>query len=634
MSIKMKTTMKSFAIYLSLLTVFVHGAKAQGGGTESNFSLGFGARAMGLGQAYTALAQDPTAVFWNPAGLEYIKQQSATFFHTTLFEDSHYDFAAYAYPTLDLGSFGIGIGRIGVSGIDGRDINGDQTKIFEYSEYQAFFSYAKTLPWYGITPGITIRWLRMGFTNIGNDSDAGIAADIGVMYRPDWIGNAFIQDWSFGLNIKNVFKPQLKAGIAVDEYPLTAKLGIMKTIRLGQGGAFNVLLDLDHSQKRDMKFRFGTEYDFSDMGRVRIGHNGAALTFGLGGKYDMFEIDYGYNAMEYSDVFSATHRISVTVNFGMTRNDMFQIAERERIENENRIKKEIREADKREFVATHLEAADKFFEDEKYLDAIVEYQQVIGTEPFHFRAGVMLDSANGLLQNQFDQRQSLAVQDALDKNKATTDSMFIQEHFQRGRNLLDQKQFVEAMIEFNISLERNPDNPILKNSIATTRRRMAQEVNSLVQKSRDEFQNQNYSEALRLLADARLLGGDNSQLQNEIETLASRIRVQENIQQGLLLYDVGNYAEALKILEEALQLDPNNNLVKQYYDRTKAETMTSQEEMDPETEKKFLSGVNTFLSGKYAEAIKIWEEILEEHPYNKRVLESINNAKERLQKGK
>ena len=625
-----KNTMKRIPLYISLLVIFVNGLKGQGAGTESNFSLGFGARAIGLGQAYTALAQDPTAVFWNPAGLEFIDQQSATFFHTTLFNESHFDFIGYAYPTLDLGSFGFGVGRLGVTGIPGYDGFSDPTTNFDYSEYQAFFSYAKKLPWYGITPGITIRWVRMGFTNIGNDSDAGVAADIGVMYRPDWIGNALIQDWSFGLNIKNLFAPQLKPGDRIDDFPFTAKLGIMKKIRFGQAGSFNVLLDLNQSQNRDMKFHFGSEYDFSDMGRVRLGFNGSTLAFGLGGKYDMFEIDYGYNAMEYSQIFSATHRISVTVNFGLTRNDMFQIAEQQRLINEDRIKKEIREADKRDFIAVHLEAADKFFNDQKYMDAIVEYQQVIGAEPFHFRAGVMLDSSNVLLQAEFDERQSLAVKDALDKNKATTDSMFIQEHFRKGRNLLDQKQFVEAMIEFNIALERNPNNQILKNSIATTRRRINQEVNSLVQKSRDEFQNQNYSEALRLLADARLLGGDNNQLQNEIETLASRVRVQDNIQQGLLLYDVGNYAEALKILEEALTLDPNNNLVIQYYDRTKAETLTSQEEMDPETEKKFLKGVNTFLSGKYTEAIKIWEEILEEHPYNKRVLESINNAKDRL----
>ena len=239
----------------------------------------------------------------------------------------------------------------------------------------------------------------------------------------------------------------------------------MKKIRFGAAGTFNLLLDLDHSQKRDMKFHFGSEYDFSDMGRLRLGYNGSTMSFGIGGKYSMFEIDYGYSAMEYTEYFSATHRISLTVNFGATRDDMFQIAEQERIQNENRIKKEIREADKKEFVATHLESADKFFEEGKYLDAIVEYQQVIGAEPFNFRAGVMLDSSNALLQDQFDEKQSLAVQDALDKNKAATDSMFIQEHFNKGRALLDQKHFVEAMIEFNIALERNPDNQILKNSI-------------------------------------------------------------------------------------------------------------------------------------------------------------------------
>ena len=355
------------------------------------------------------------------------------------------------------------------------------------------------------------------------------------------------------------------------------------------------------------------------------------MAFGVGAKYSMFEIDYGYGQMEFSDVFSATHRISVTVNFGPTRNDLFLLAEQKRIADEDRIKKEIREADKQEFIAEHLEAADKFFDEKKYLDAIVEYQQVIGAEPFHFRAGVMLDSANALLQNQFDQRQSTAVKDALDKERAANDSTFVQEHFEKGRTYLDKKQFVEAMIEFNMALERNPDNQILQNSIATTKRRVREEVNRLVEQSRTEFQNQNYAEALRLLADARLLGGDNTQLQNEIETLSSRIKLQENIQKGLLLYDVGQFSDALKVFEDALKLDPDNNLVKQYYERSKLETVSeSQDEMDPETEKKFLKGVGTFLNGRYAEAIKIWEEILKDNPYNKRVLESIKNARERL----
>lgn len=620
------------AVITSLLLSY--GVFAQGGGTESPFSLGFGARAIGLGQAFTAMADDPTAVFWNPAGLEFINQQSATFFHSTLFDGIQYDFLGFAYPTLNLGTFGVGIARMGVDGFVEYDRNRNLGNTFSSDEYQVFFSYAKKLPWFDLTPGITVRWIRQGYTGMqfeGDLIDSGVGADLGLMYRPKWIGSAFVQDWSFGLSIRNLFAPQLKPGEQIDVSPFTAKLGVMKKIRFGNAGGFNVLFDLDHSQDRDLKFHLGSEYQFQDMAKLRLGFNGSSIAFGVGAKYSMFEVDYGFGQMEYSDVFSPTHRISVTVNFGPTRNDLFVIAEQQRIAEEDRIKREIREADKQDFIAEHLQAADKFFEDQKYLDAVVEYQQVIGVEPFHFRAGVMLDSANTLLQSQFDTRQSAAVQDALDKERASNDSMFVQEHFEKGRSYLDKKQFVEAMIEFNMALERNPDNQILQNSIATTKRRVREEVGRLVQKSRDEFQNQNYSEALRLLADARLLGGDNAQLQNEIETLATRIRLQENIQQGLMLYDVGEYNEALKILEEALKLDPDNSLVKQYYERTKLETMeASQEEMDPETEKKFLKGVDTFLNGRYAEAIKIWEEILKDNPYNKRVLESINNARERL----
>jgi len=569
---------------------------AQDGGTEYNFTgLGFGARAIGIGQAFTALANDPTAVFWNPAGLEYINQQSATFFHTTLFEGVQYDFLGYAYPTLELGSFGIGIARLGVSDIDGRFFDQAPSNIFSHDEYQAFFSYAKKLP-YNITPGVTIRWIRNGWGDygIGETADVGIGADLGLMYRPDWIGSALIQDWSFGLKVHNLFAPQIGEGDEIDKLPLITKIGILKKIHFGQIGSIDVMFDLNHSQQRDLKFHFGSEYSFQDMGKVRLGYNGATLAFGAGAKYNMFEIDYGCGMMEFSDIFSATHRVSVTVNFGETRDDMFQLAEAERIKEEDRIKREIREADKQEFIATHLKAADDFFEQNKYLDAIVEYQQVIGTDPFHFRAGVMLDSSNALLQNEFYQRQTIAVQSALDKERAEGDRVFVQQHFNKGRLLLDQKQFVEAMIEFNIALEREPGNQILQNSINTTKRRIGEEVGSLVQKSRDEFQNKNYSEALRLLADARLLGADDAQLQNEVETLASRIKIQENLQQGLLLYEVGNYNEALQILEEALKLDPENNLIKQYYDRTRLETLTSEEELDPESQKKYHQGVDIF----------------------------------------
>ena len=43
--------------------------------------LGVGARAMGMGSAYVAIADDPTALYWNPAGLASVTKTQVTAMH-------------------------------------------------------------------------------------------------------------------------------------------------------------------------------------------------------------------------------------------------------------------------------------------------------------------------------------------------------------------------------------------------------------------------------------------------------------------------------------------------------------------------------------------------------------------------
>jgi tetratricopeptide (TPR) repeat protein len=244
----------------------------------------------------------------------------------------------------------------------------------------------------------------------------------------------------------------------------------------------------------------------------------------------------------------------------------------------------------------------------------------------------MLDSANILLDQEFNERMNQEVLAALDKDRAEANRAFIDEHYTKGLLFLDKKQYTEALIEFNLALERDPENNTVKNGIQTTRRRLQEEINALVRQGRREFENQNYSEALRLLSEARLLGGDNLTVKKEVDTLVERVKLQENITQGLKLYDIGQYEEALSIFEQALEQDPENTFIQDYLERSKIEAYSDTEPMDPDTERRYLEGVDKFLLGKYKEAIEIWNGILEEHPYNKKVLEAVRGAEERLQR--
>ena len=453
------------------------------------------------------------------------------------------------------------------------------------------------------------------------------------MYRPKLFTAPFLQEWSIGLNIQNLFAPQLKPGDRVDVLPLTFRFGIARKIRfMGPGNGLNIAIDLGKSEHNDMTFSFGTEYTFQELGMVRLGYDGSALAFGAGVKYSMFQIDYAFGNPSTEGLLDPIHRISLSFNFGLNRDEMFEIVEEIRLREKDQIISDIREADKQKFIAEHLQKAEDYFGNEQYLDAIGEYQAVINADPFHQRAKIMLDSSNVLLENQFEQRQLAAIRTAVDKVTAEENQKFIDERFERGRLYLDQKQFIKALIEFNLALERDAENQTIIGAIQTTRRRQNEELGSLVRKGRQELKNENYSEALRLFSEAQLLNPDDPNVLKEIGTLVERTKIQENIQKGLMLYDIGEFNDALDVFGQILETDPRNEFIKQYYDRSKIETLDSSGEMAPEAKRKYLEGVDKFLLGKYQEAIVIWEEILKTDPYNKKVLEALNGARERVKR--
>ena len=392
------------------------------------------------------------------------------------------------------------------------------------------------------------------------------------------------------------------------------------------------MLDFDYAQDRDLFFNMGMEYKFRELGMLRVGLDGSSPTFGAGAKYSFMQIDYAFGGSKYSEIISPLHSISLTFNFGLNRDELHEIVEAKRRAEEERVIAEIRESDRRKFVGEHMQKADEYFTNSEWLDAIVEYQQVISQDPFNNHAQIMIDSADVLLQAQFDARQNLAIEDALDKERAEINQKYVNERFERGRLLLEQKLYNEALIEFSRALERSPGDETIVGAITTTRRRLNQEISSLVQASRREYQGGNYSEALRLLTDASLLGGDNTEIQNEVEILSQRYKLAQKIQQGLGLYEIGEYDQALQIFEQAMSIDPSDELLRQYYERTKVETEGKTEELPSNVERRYLEGVDKFLKGKYQEAITIWEEIRKEYPYNKKIIKAIEGAKERMER--
>lgn len=89
---------------LSLFLILISASNAQaltgniGGATAQFLRIGAGARALGMGDAYSAIAEGPTAIYWNPAGLGHQTSPEVAYSHVEMIGFIHHEYLAYTHP--------------------------------------------------------------------------------------------------------------------------------------------------------------------------------------------------------------------------------------------------------------------------------------------------------------------------------------------------------------------------------------------------------------------------------------------------------------------------------------------------------------------------------------------------------
>lgn len=155
-------------------------------------SIGVGARALGLANAYTALANDGTAGYWNPAGLTQIRSNmQLSLMHTQYFAGvARYDFGSLAFRATGGSHFAISFIRFGVDNIPDTselidaegNINYDRIRSFSASDNAFLISYARLFPGIeNLSIGLNAKIIRR---TAGSFAGAwGFGLDAGMQYR-------------------------------------------------------------------------------------------------------------------------------------------------------------------------------------------------------------------------------------------------------------------------------------------------------------------------------------------------------------------------------------------------------------------------------------------------------------------
>ena len=167
-------------------------------------NIGVGVKSRALGNAFVSLADDPTATYWNPAGIYYCDHLSFNIMHSEEYAGNlKYDAVSAIYPLDDSKKFGFLLTRTGISGIplteleDPNDTISVHNPPYAYkhvsdADYTGYLSFSSKL-YDDITFGITTKLI---YRTIGDIKASGIGLDAGFLYK---INNAI----QVGLNIRD-----------------------------------------------------------------------------------------------------------------------------------------------------------------------------------------------------------------------------------------------------------------------------------------------------------------------------------------------------------------------------------------------------------------------------------------------
>ncbi len=163
-----------FAIGLTLGLCAGAGAEVS---SEAFLKIGAGAEAAALGNAYTATAEGPNAVYWNPAGIAGADQSAVTFTHTILYNEVNHDFAAFSAKGLG-GNLGAAVTWLSYGDLNGRDINGLPAGNFSAEDMALSLAYGANLG-AEIKAGLAVKYIHSKIESAAGD---GFAMDAGIKW--------------------------------------------------------------------------------------------------------------------------------------------------------------------------------------------------------------------------------------------------------------------------------------------------------------------------------------------------------------------------------------------------------------------------------------------------------------------
>ncbi len=273
-----------------LLSTLLVGQSNVGTTAASFLDIGIGARSLAMGGAFTAVANDATALYWNPAGITNILQPTAHFYYAPWFVDIDFTHGAAVVPLGRMGTLGLSITSVTMDEMKVRTLQVPEGtgELFEVSNLALATTYARKLT-DRFSFGLNIKLVQEKIWHMNANV---IAADVGCLFVTKNKGIRIGMSISnFGSKMKlegydterdfdideTIFGNNDKIDSHLDTQgwplPLVFRAGISKDIIDDKMHNLTHAGDAIHPNNNYEYLNLGLEYTFMGIGSIRAGQS-------------------------------------------------------------------------------------------------------------------------------------------------------------------------------------------------------------------------------------------------------------------------------------------------------------------------------------------------------------------------
>ena len=287
------------------------GGQRTGTASAQFLKIGMGARAMGMGESFVAIANDAEALYWNPAGISRFDKQSVFFSHTKWLVDVDVEYAGLVYHIDEVNTVGVAMTYLHTDEMkETTELQPFGTgRYFGFSDFLIGLTYARNMT-DKFSFGLSVKYMQ---ENIAELTMKGLLFDLGTYYETGF------HSIRFAVAVSNIGEEMSPAGsfsyqnlqaetVEVSSFqssppPIIFRLGLAAEVYETENHRVTGSIQLNHPNDNDENVNLGIEYWWQQMFALRAGYKTARVeeNFSVGAgvliptSLSDLRVDYAYS---------------------------------------------------------------------------------------------------------------------------------------------------------------------------------------------------------------------------------------------------------------------------------------------------------------------------------------------------